>query len=397
MLLGYQYVKLILYTLILTFVVHIVLRAFWVSLIGLDSVFPRGVRWDRVRIGPIGRSYLRRHLPSVRELIVRTDGIASVLFAGAFYISAIFLLSVALVVVGVVPLLVIGRLFGVDAPPDSILVVVALGLAALMTIPALIDRMFGTRLNPRGAVAGWIRLTQRINLRVFGLAVYGPSQYTLSSQLGSLRAGVALVALLALITGTFIVRDVLITRERLQYSGLPFVPTVPGAAGVDPRYYEDQWPDAPTPDPVPSIRSDVVDSDTPYARLFVPFRPTADPDAVARMCPGLPPLGAVGFRFARPDRGVQSDTAATLVARSLTCAAALWDVGLDGSPIAADPVFATHAVSRLPGLAWYVDVRSLEPGRHLFTVTRSAEAYAADVEDLDEPLPPRRHEIPFWR
>ena len=398
LLLGYQYVKLILYTLILTLFIHIVLRAFWVSLIGLDSVFPRGVRWDRVRLGPISRAYLRRRLPSVRELIVRTDGIASVLFAGAFYISAIFVLSVVLVIVGVVPLFALGQVFGVSAPPSAILMALAVGMAVMLTIPAVIDRRFGARVDPDGWTARWIRATQGVNLRFFGLSIYGPSQYTLSSQLGGRRAGIAMVSLLVLITGTFVFRDVLLTRERIQYAPLSFVPLVPGQAGVDPRYYEDQWPEAPNPNPVPSLRSDVVDAETPYLRLFVPFRPRTDNDAVARLCPGLAPLGPIGLRRGRPERGVQSDTAAIAIAASLACASRLWDVRLDGMPVREEAVFATHPTSRLPGLAWYVDVRGESPGRHLLTIVRSAEAYSIDIEGDDgDPSPPRRHEIPFWR
>ncbi len=129
---SYQYVKLALYTLILAFLVHIVLRAFWVSLVGLDSVFPRGVRWERVRLGPIGHAYLKRHMPSVRELIVRTDGVASVIFSGAFYVVAMFLVSIVLVAGLAVPLLLLGALVPWMPSPAFLLGVAAFGLGIMI-------------------------------------------------------------------------------------------------------------------------------------------------------------------------------------------------------------------------------------------------------------------------
>lgn len=397
LLLGYQYVKLILYTLILTFVLHIVLRAFWVSLIGLDSVFPRGVRWDRLKVGPVGTAYLRRHMPSVRELIVYTDGVASVLFAGAFYVVAIFLVSVVAVAVVAAPLLAFGALAPWAPSPATVLLWVAGGVSALLTVPPLLDRTLGSRVDPSGRLARWIRATHRFNLRRMGLAVYGPAQYTLMSQIGGGRGTALLLTVLVGITGTFIVRDILIQRERLEYGVFTFVPEVPGAAGVDPRYYESQWSGGPPPVPVPSIPTDALDDETAWVRLFVPFLSTSDPDAVAASCPDLPDVARSGFRIVRPERGVQTDTLDAAIAVSLRCASRLWDVALDGRDLATPPVFATHPVMGLPGLAWYVDVRDLPRGRHVLTVRRSATAYAADASDDHDPLPPRHHVIPFWR
>ena len=47
----YQYVKLILYTLISCFILHLCTRAYWVGLIGLETVFPHGVRWEDTPTG----------------------------------------------------------------------------------------------------------------------------------------------------------------------------------------------------------------------------------------------------------------------------------------------------------------------------------------------------------
>jgi hypothetical protein len=397
--LSYQYVKLILYTLILAFLVHIVLRAFWVSLVGLDSVFPRGVRWDRVRLGPIGKAYLKRNLPSVRELIVRTDGVASVVFSGAFYVVAVFLLSVGIVTFLGVPVLALRSFVPWIPSPTTVLVVAAVGVSAAVAIPPVIDRIFAGRLDPEGRMAAIIRATHRFNLRRLGLASYGPTQFTLASQIGGRRAGFALGAVMILLTSIFVVRDVLVQRGRMEWVSLSFVPVVPGAAGVDPRYYEAYWGDRPQSVVMPSIPVEMLDAEATVLRVFIPFGPTRDPQAVQYICPALEAVSSPGIRFVRPTRGVDPDIAANTIAEALSCASQMWQVAIDGRAAAESPVFAEHPRSGLPGLSWYIDVRDLAPGRHVIRIRRSAAAHRADAsnDDDDEDSPPQEHQIPFWR
>src|ERR1051325_8988347 len=49
------YGKAIAFALIGMFVVHLVTRAYWVALMGIHSVFPRGVKWDAANVGPIAK------------------------------------------------------------------------------------------------------------------------------------------------------------------------------------------------------------------------------------------------------------------------------------------------------------------------------------------------------
>jgi len=43
---GVLYAKAIAFTLIAMFSIHLVMRAYWVALMGLHSVFPKGIRWS---------------------------------------------------------------------------------------------------------------------------------------------------------------------------------------------------------------------------------------------------------------------------------------------------------------------------------------------------------------
>ena len=51
----YFYMRVMAVTLIGAFALHLVTRAYWVGLVGLDSVFPEGVDWDRVNHGPVAK------------------------------------------------------------------------------------------------------------------------------------------------------------------------------------------------------------------------------------------------------------------------------------------------------------------------------------------------------
>jgi len=42
-----------------TFAIHLLMRAHWIALVGMHSIYPDGVRWDKLRIGPVQREHER--------------------------------------------------------------------------------------------------------------------------------------------------------------------------------------------------------------------------------------------------------------------------------------------------------------------------------------------------
>ena len=83
------------------FLVHLMTRAYWVGLIGLRTVFPQGINWERTPgIGPLTRERYRRRLPDIKTAIERSDRLASSLFAvisvialGILWVGAILALT----------------------------------------------------------------------------------------------------------------------------------------------------------------------------------------------------------------------------------------------------------------------------------------------------------------
>ena len=67
------------------------------GLIGLDSVFANGIRWERTKLGPLTQEIYRERMASLPKLISRFDNFASVIFSFAFLVVFIILMSFPLV------------------------------------------------------------------------------------------------------------------------------------------------------------------------------------------------------------------------------------------------------------------------------------------------------------
>lgn len=96
----FAYVKLILYTLISCFVLHLAMRAYWVGLIGLEAVFPHGVRWEDSSYGPVMTEVYREKIGRLQPRIDAADRFCSILFPLAFTVVMLFFFSIAILVLG---------------------------------------------------------------------------------------------------------------------------------------------------------------------------------------------------------------------------------------------------------------------------------------------------------
>ncbi len=400
---GFYYLKLILYILIVTFGIHLAVRAFWVALIGLDSVFPRGIRWNRLSNGPISKAYFRRILPSTRELIVYADGVASVTFAAGFSLVSVFLVSV--IGAGAVGLFVVlaAAVLPFDIPVGAVFAWLAISLAILATAPMIIDQFFGRFLVD---VPGreWARRLLarlvRVSATMMGFRLFGPVQLTLSSQLGNRAYTAGVMTVITLVLGFFLSWDVLSRSGGGVIATSPWQPIQVGAAGVNPRHYEDRESPEPRRRLIPTIPSEVVDAETFWLRIFVPANPEMDDPALARRCPDAEPLASVGLNRGRQRSFAPADSVAPRIQRVLECTAELWQVSVDGRPVS-DPVFYDQAEAGLRGLAWYFDLRTIPTGRHLVEVRRTPgvdEDPEWSEEEREEAAGelPMVFRIPFW-
>lgn len=95
--------------LLFNFVVHFILRAYWVGLIGLTSVFPDGILYDKIpHYTERDKQRARERLPDINEYANTLDKLCSVIFAFSFagvfsYLAVCTTILVVLTIYSFVP------------------------------------------------------------------------------------------------------------------------------------------------------------------------------------------------------------------------------------------------------------------------------------------------------
>lgn len=380
-LLFYVYVKFAVVALIGTFILHLSARGYWVALVGMRSVFPDGMRWDRLRGGPIYRDYAMRSTPSQESRIERADDRASIVFGVGVGLAFLMLVPLLLVTIGFVLALALSWAFGLREQWSELF----FGAVAVMVLPllvaTLVDRLRGARLDPAGLPARVIRGIYRLYGRV-GMGRYGNSLLAVFyTQVGPRRASTA-VSIVTLLVMLAIMVGMEQQRGTLDIGNYTWLPPVENAATrtVDPQRYASLSPVRTGIDTDPYIQSEIVRD--PYLRLFVPYLPTRLNAAIPRRCPGVDPTLS-------KDAALEEARLAAV----LECVATLHPVTLDGKPVA-DLRYDIHAdaTTGVRGFLAMIPVHDLARGRHELGVM---PAPRSKTRAKDPPLRPVV--IPFWR
>ena len=350
------------YALIVAFVVHFVLRSFWVGLCGLMEAFPKGIDWDCVDIGPISRVVYRKISSTPRELERQVDRMASSVFSMLFAVLiSIFIVFVyiAIVLAGatalrqlLLPELNVFRVFVVVMVLFSLpMMLLALFEQRGKKDPGLVDRW------PRvaGVMRSWLTVYSRATLG----RLYYPIFMTFSSNI-SARATTTVMAATMMLLGAAFILVTIIGSGRFGYDSFTYFPRVSSIESIDNVHYEDRWGGDVAPF-VPFIESDVAEGS--YVRLFVPWSPSRDNERAQEIC-GIEPLRREGiFRTSR------SDDDAERAAEVLECLRGLVMVDLDGEAV--DPAsgsLSRHDQTKVRGLLFHIRVAELEAGRHALRV-----------------------------
>lgn len=334
---GYLYGSGILYALIFAFLLHLMARAYWVGLLGLEGVYPHGVRWDNLRqMGPITRREIQGLLPPLRSMIGRVDAFCDVIFAFAFQIVFLFLLSILYTMVAWGLAWIVSALLGRDWMEEIVFV----SLACYSVVASLflaLDKKRGEHLEPQSWKARVIRRMARgLYIAQFG-ALFGSLSYVLLSNrrrsLG-LYWGVFAVVVCLVIAFSFL---------RLGLISLPLQGELTAAPDreIQPLFYEDQWPEGGAISREPSVQSDVISG--PYVKLFLPYVPRRHDPVFAERC---------------PDPQTRLD-----------CLPGLYGVRLDGRPVPGLTFhLATHPLSGVRGFRAYIPTQGLTRGSHVLRI-----------------------------
>lgn len=372
--LAYFYAKSAAVVLATTFALHLLLRAQWIALVGTHSVYPKGVRLDRLQMGPIQRAIEEARPDSTADAIERADNRASIVFAIGVSVALIF----GTICIGFCGTLLIAtaatRMMGWDVDPLITMCVVFGIFMVPFGIASWLDHQFGARLRADHWVRRLIDAQMRFYTRI-GMGRRNNHVVAILTSNGGERKMMAVLVgvMLAAIIGV-VVAD-LLGRDGSRFGSYAQFPASSRLA-IRPAHYADQR------DPASELLEPFVQSiviTDPYLQLVVPYRPNRDEAAMRATC-------------AMHSSGRQGEALA--VAR-LACLQALHPVRLDGKlvedlryDIASDPR------SGRPALLAMIDVRDLPRGRHELRIGRPTRA--GRKQDKDNP-DAGYDAIPFWR
>jgi len=347
-----------------TFAIHLLMRAHWIALVGMHSIYPDGVRWDKLRIGPVQREQERARGGDPALVIDRADNRATTVFAMGVVLATL-LLSVSLLAVLVFGLcLAVLALAGADANVSSVFLASVLMSVVPFALASAIDRRFGANLAPRGLPHRVLSAMFRF-YGFFGFGRGSNAMALLSSHQGERRTVLLVFAIfLPVMLGVMFGARAMQSPERLGGYGMFPMPAPAGGRLLDDAHYDLRR--NPARDPaVPFIPDLVVTG--PYLRLLVPFTPGSDDRAMRSQC---------------------KQAAAVEPLSALQCLQVVHAVSLDGKPVARLRYDAgTDPRTGRPALVAMIDVRPLAPGRHQLRVARAEPDGDGD----------RDWHIPFWR
>lgn len=381
---GVMYASLVVYALIAFFVLHLATRAFWIGLVGLESVFPEGIRWDRLRFGPFTQRLYREKTAGISTLVERLDDVCSLIFSFGFLVVLTFLYSVITILAcGLLGLGLALLLADVRSAPRFFWIVFIL-LASAQVCIQLFDKRFGRRLREDGIPGRLLGALTRIAYAVSPMRWIGSIQLTLQSHFSSSRLSAAmLIFMFGLMF--FVVGGILARRGEITFDSLVYFPGDLREAGLDPVHYRNQRVPGVVEPRNPSIQGDVVEG--PYLKLFLPYYPRRHNTLMAEQCPEISPFRPAGLVFdpESPDPAAASAAA--------NCLAFLHEISLDGASIAGLRFeFTREAESGVTGIIAYIPTRSLEQGRHELVVICPGK-----TKDGEDGAPATiRHVIPFW-
>lgn len=360
----FLYSEMLVYSLLGTFILHLCLRGYWVALLGLESVWPEGWDWSKLKFGPHSLAHTQRQVGTLSSSIDRADDRASVVFAAGALLVLVFVYSLILVLVSVPVSVAVttmgeGRLSGVVV----FFVVMGLLIVGIVGLP-LVDRLFGTRIAADSRFGRGFTRALRWVLAVSPVRWTGPVQFVFQSRVGERTLTLALAGasttLIVVLIGGLLWRSGVVRVDGWRYFTVESTNT-----WSNPEWYRNSGADR--DGLLPSIDADVITG--PYLRLYLPYRPRRHNPLLDTRCTPAPDAAASN-------------------ATNAACVGALYTVSLNAQLLEElSYTFTRDLPSEFVGVIAYLDVRALETGRHELSIE-------APGPDAPETITFR---IPFYR
>ncbi|MBL8242728.1 MAG: hypothetical protein JNL89_00975 [Rhodanobacteraceae bacterium] len=346
------------YTLGSCFLLHLVVRACWVGLIGLHATFPHGVRWERLP-GPIQRERLRARMAPLPRAIASADRLASTLYSLITLVALLLLWMGGVFTLALLVAFAIGQaLNATNTVLSGTIDLLALTLIANGLLLWLLDGVLAQRFPglARISIVQWlVAASATLNRVVLPDRLIGPVRLTLQSNTSPRLFN--LMLLLLLISVPFLGMRYFRGQTTFDAFGTQrYVDAVDTRGGIRSQHYASLRTRQDRLRAWPVIPDRVIS--TPFTTLFLPYLPTRDDPVIVQRCPQLPTVQE------RPEVDASDrDQVAGRSGATAACLARLWRVELDGVGVdLAAAEIAERADLGMRGLEVVLDLRQGAPG-----------------------------------
>ncbi|WP_340157882.1 hypothetical protein [uncultured Maribacter sp.] len=344
------------------FVIHFVLRAYWIGLVGLNSVFPDYSIEDSV-YSKIYTEKILSILPKQQDTIQKVDELCSVIFSSAFTILLIYsymslFLSIYMLIYNLL----------LDYVPSYILLIplfIVSGLLVLQMIFSVIGNLKKYKSNV--LVQTWMFKLVKFT----SMVTYGPLYRNLlqvSMVFGSnFKKKKSLVYLVL----SFFASGIFLTLVKFQDTNIPHLifPKDHDVNLMYLSYYSDQNPDESFL-LTPQIQSDIITGET--VKLFIPvFHHECNYQA------------ATCGEYQEDDSLSNEQERVKSRKFYLDCYEKYHKVTLNGTLLNIDFLKKDHAVSEQFGIVGFIDKELLKKGNNILLVTKTL----GDVKEFKWSIP----------
>jgi hypothetical protein len=334
------YVKGAAYALIITLVIYIVLRAYWVSLIGVHSIFPQGLDHEKLKIGPIQKQVMEEKNGNMDDVIERADNRSTLVFAIGIGFALTILVPSVIVLAGALVAWLTWLISESEGATVSVFMAgITLPLLAMM-LPLWLDVRAGTRIESWPRVRGLMERSIR-RIDALGMSSTGNmlSAYFFSMQRSR---NAAMAAIIFGITFTLLATALTIPR----FSKIPAGDVK--TSTLDAANYRDRQDGDLKYALRPSIQSETIGTD--YLELRIPFPlqmpPSTEPECAQKHFPkGLKPCLSERLRLE-----------------------------LDGKPIRPVWIDEPARYGQAAALRAMIDLRPIKPGAHTLHISYPSHA-----------------------
>ncbi len=380
--LAFAFAKAASYLLIVTFFAHFILRAFWIGLVGLRAVFPKGIQYENIpNTNEKLREIYRQRFGNFDDYIVWLDKISSQIFSIAF-VLVLYSFMLAFAYLSFFLVVVLFKTFNetlynkVKMPA-----LVVLGILYILLLMVLL-------LANKPKFKDNERMQKAYNSIMTGstwlyLGMYEPLNY-INLVFGSNMPRKKYYRALTLIGGAFFLVAIIIYYQKITSNlGFSIFETRKYySAGTAQHTFQNSYYDNLRPAdaylPEASIQADVIDG--PYLKLFINYNKVLDA-RLAKLCkePTLPTKLKGSEKRALKDKA------------HLACLSQYFQVSIGDSSLAQPEfMYSQQGAVQAKGLSSYIALDKCKPGRHTLY-----------IKTLDTDSLPKRYykdyaAIPFW-